>query len=144
MDVLHSSCTDAGSELDSFYRQYNVTACSGCICLKGATFLLNKYKQSLLCIRFRIPARATQARVLCTRNGRREIDFTAAPPPSRRAVITFHVARSGLMRSTAAGHRRNNVYTLICSPPTCLGTSPCFMSLIKHFQHCHHHLATLM
>lgn len=43
--------------------------------------------------RFRIPARATQARVLCTRNGRREIDFTAAPPPIRRAVITFHVAR---------------------------------------------------
>lgn len=94
--------------------------------------------------RFRIPARATHACVLCTRNGRREIDFTAASPPSRRAVIAFHVARSGLMRSTAAGHRRNNVYTLICSPPTCLGTSPCFMSLIKHFQHCHHHLATLM
>lgn len=47
-----------------------------------------------------------------------------------------------LMQSTIMRDRCDNVATLICTPPTCLGSSACFMSLIKHFQHCRHHLAT--
>lgn len=59
-----------------------------------------------------------------------------------QALHRHYVTTKWLMQSTIKQGHCDNVCTLICSPPTCLGSSACFMSLIKHFQHYHHHLAT--
>ena len=60
--------------------------------------------------------------------------ISSSPSTSPLTVITCSKMPDAIIAVTRA--------TLICSPQTCLGSSARFMSLIKHFHCCHHHLAS--
>ncbi len=88
----------------------------------------------------------THVNVRVKRDSTRSNARSVSSFPSSRplTVITCHKMTDAIdkKKTTTTQDRRDNVRTLICSPPTCLGSSARFMSLIKHFQHRHHHPAT--